>query len=293
MTEYIDRRKDWMRSRRTRRKQARQARFNRQVFRYMLLGALLWGGGQTMMKLPWHLANQSSDIIVHGNNVVTTEQVRKSLGDLKDSQVFQLDPRKLEKKVETLKAVKYAFVRRCALPKPTVTVEVLEEFPWATFSTSPDDPPTAVISQSGRLIPISEFPKMKQPPLMIYGSPTLKLNSKMVAQWASWVAFISNQTGEPVQSVDLRKPFEVCVQNGELYLKLGAADGTLTTRLGRLSSIISSIEPLKSRLEYIDLGLDNNVPLKLAKKPIEGRQSQATESLEHIQQAQIPTVRSM
>ena len=290
-SEYVDRRKDWIRSRRNRRKQARSARLNRQVFRYILLLGLLWGGGQTLMRLPWLLANPETDIVVHGNHVVTTEQVRKSLGDMTDAKVFQLDPRKLERKVEALKAVKYAFVRRCALPKPVVTVEVLEEFPWATFSTAPDAPPTAVISQSGRMIPLSEFPRIARPPLTIYGAPSLKLNSRLVAQWASWAAFISTQTGQPVQSVDLRKPYEVCVQNGELYLKLGAADGTLTTRLGRLSSILASIEPLKSRLEYIDLGLDNNVPLKLAKRPIEGRQNQ--ETIEHLQQAQVPAARAM
>src|SRR5262249_7824989 len=117
------------------------------------------------------------------------------------------------------------------------------------------------------------------------------LNSRSVAQWASWVGFISAQTGHPVQAVDLRKPFDICVQDGELFLKLGAADATLTTRLGRLSSIMASIEPLRSRLEDIDLGLDNNVPLKIAKKPIEGRQN--LDTIEHLQQAQVPVIHTM
>ncbi len=90
------------------------------------------------------------------------------------------------------------------VPKPAIIVEVLEEYPWASFSTAPDQPPQAVIAQSGRMIPIKDFPTVEQPKLMVYGSPALKLNSKNVAQWASWLAFISAQTGQPVDYVDLR-----------------------------------------------------------------------------------------
>ena len=49
-------------------------------------------------------------------------------------------------------------------------------------------------------------------------------------------------------------------------LKLGTPDSTLTRRLGRFSSVMAAIEPLRSKLEYVDLGLDNNIPLKVAKK---------------------------
>lgn len=272
MSMHVDRRKDWMRSRRKKRKQARKARFNRQVLRYVMLGLLVWGGCSALTKLSWQLTDPAVDVVVHGNGVVETAQIRDALGPISDRNIFQLDPRKLEQKLESLKAVKYAFVRRYAFPKPTLVVEVLEEFPWAVFSTDPDQAPEAVISQSGRLIPLKDFPRMAQPPMCIYGAPSLKLTSKEVSQWASWSSYISAQTGQPVQFIDLRKPYDVRVQDGDLYLKLGASDATLTRRLGRLSSILTALQPLKSRLEYVDLGLDNNVPLKLAKKPIDGRQ---------------------
>jgi hypothetical protein len=32
--------------------------------------------------------------------------------------------------------------------------------------------------------------------------------------------------------------------------------------------VLTAIEPLKGRLQYIDLSLDNNIPLKVAKKDI-------------------------
>lgn len=284
---YVDKRKEWIRSRRKRRHHARRSRLHRQVFRYIMCIALLWGGTSGLMHLRWNINDANTDIIVRGNNVVSSEQVREAIGPVDAKQLFQLDPHKLESKVASLKAVKFAFVRRHAIPRPTITVDVLEEYPWATFSTAPDQPPQAVIAQSGRLIPIKDFPTIEQPPLMIYGQPGLKMTSKSVAQWASWIAFISAQTGEPVQYVDFRKNFEICVQNGDLFLKLGAADNTLTRRLGRLSSILTAIEPLKSRLEYVDLGLDNNIPLKVAKKPIEGR---VIGNVDHMQEAHVPGI---
>jgi hypothetical protein len=175
-----------------------------------------------------------------------------------------------------LQAVKHAFVRRYAFPQPRIVVEVLEEFPWATYAPSPEAPAQYVIAQSGRMIPIKDFPAVTQPPLMIYGNSNLKMTSNDVVQWAKWVAFISEQTQQPVQFVDLRKPFDIRVQNGDLYLKLGTADTSLTRRLGRLTSVLAAVQPMKGRLEYIDLGLDNNIPLKVAKKDLKERDRTAT-----------------
>jgi hypothetical protein len=281
-----EQRKEWMKSRRNRRKQARRARLNRQVFRYVVLLALLYGGCAGLAKLPWQTRDLQGDVVVHGGNVVSADQVKTALGDIKDKRVFQLDPRKLEKRVESLKAVKYAFVRRYTIPKPTIVVEILEEFPWASFSTSPDLPPQAVIAQTGRLIPIKDFPRIAKPDLVVYGPPAMKINGKSVSNWASIIAFITAQTGQPVQFVDLRRPFDICVQNGDLFLKLGAADATLKRRLGRLSSILTAIEPLKTRLEFVDLSLDNNIPLKIAKKPLDGHPYHG--DIDHLQQAQLP-----
>lgn len=266
MTLPVDQRKEWIRSRRNKRKQARSARYRRQFFRYFLLLALLYGGYSGFARLPWGLSDVSRDIQVRGNHIASEDQVRGVLGNAMGAKVFQIDPKMLEKQVESLKAVRHAFVRRYALPHPTVVVDVLEEFPWATYSPNPETPPTAVIAESGRMIPINEFPTVAQPKLLIYGPGNMKITRSEVAQWAQWVGFIAEQTGEEVQFVDMRKPQDVRVQDGsDIYLKLGTADTTLTRRLGRLSSVLTAIEPLKGRLEYVDLGLDNNIPIKVAK----------------------------
>ncbi len=273
MTVPAETRKEWIRSRRQRKKVARRARFRRQMVRYMVLCLLLVLGWSGFTKLPWTLKHGQEDILVHGNQVATVEQVRESIASAVNTPLYRVNPRQLEKQIVALRAVKHAFVRRYALPRPRIVVEVLEEFPWASFSQGPDQPVESVIAQSGRMIPIKDFPTITQPQLVFYGKPGLKMEHANVAQWAKWVAYISEQTGQPVEYVDLRNSNDVQIQNGDLHLKIGIADTSLTRRLGRLTSVLAAIQPMKSRLEYIDLSLDNNIPLKVSKKEKDSKDS--------------------
>jgi cell division septal protein FtsQ len=262
-----DQRREWMRSRRKQRKATRRARSRRQAFRYVLLIGMLVAGAACFTHLPWKLHSEQTEVIVHGNSVATRDQILKLTRAAVNVPVYRLDPKKLENQIASLKAVRHAFVRRYALPKPHLVVEVLEEYPWATYSPDPAKPAEAVIAQSGRFISIAEFPKVVQPHLVIYAQPTMKLTSREVAQWASWANYITTQTGRPVDYIDMRQPFDVKVANGDLTLKLGMPDQTLTRRLGRLVSILPAVEPIKDKVDYIDLGLDNSIPLKISKGP--------------------------
>jgi cell division septal protein FtsQ len=266
MAPHLTQRQEWIRSRRQRRKGAKSARLRRQFLRYILLASLLWGGLFVFQTMQWTISKPETDIVIHGNIVTTDKQIRDKLTSFLDSPIYKIEPAAVEKRVAELQAVKYAFVRRYALPRPKIVVEVLEEFPWATFSTDPDGDPEAVISESGRLIPIKDFPTVQQPVLKIYGSKTCRFKASDVSQWAHWIAFIQAQTHQTIEYIDMRKPLDVVIQDGDLCLKLGAPDTTLTRRLGRLASVMSALEPLRGRLEYVDLGLDNNIPLKVASK---------------------------
>jgi cell division septal protein FtsQ len=263
---HADKRQEWIRGRRERRKLARAARVRRQILRYLLLCLLLASGAGALTLLPWRLADPDRDIEVRGNSVVAVEQIRGALASDVGKPLYKLDPQRLAGQVRSLEAVRYAFVRRYLLPRPHLVVEVLEEFPWATLATDPGRPPDLVISETGRLIPISQFPSLVKPQFKIYGTADLRLSRAQVAQWAAWVAYIEAQTGEKVTYLDMRQPQDVRVQDGDLYFKIGSADSTLTRRLARLASLMPALVPFRGRLEYVDLSLDNNVPLKVAKK---------------------------
>ena len=266
MAVQLDQRQEWIRTRRQKRKGAKSARLRRQFFRYVFLAAMLCGGFYGFQHVPWTIADADRDIVVRGNLVASTDQIKSVIADSLDKPIYEMDPKKLEGRISALRAVKFAFVRRYVWPRPKLVIEVLEEYPWATFYKDPDGEPEAVIAQSGRMIPIADFPNIEQPALKIYGSANLKLTSAEVNQWASWVAYIGTLTKEPVDSVDIRQPNDVRVTDGDLLLKLGTPDTTLGRRLGRLASVMTAIEPLRGKLEYVDLALDNNIPLKVAKK---------------------------
>jgi len=265
MIMHVERRREWIKSRRNQRHLARTARLRRQFLRYMMLMVLLVIGGNALVRLPWSISNTESDLTVRGNLVTSREQIAKKVASSVGKPLFAVDPHTLEQSVAELPAVKHAFVRRYAFPHPHILVEVLEEFPWATYIPEKGKAPEAVISQSGRVIPLKDFPGIMRPPLQVYGPTALKMKGSDVIQWASWSNYISQQTKMPVESIDFTNPHEIIVENVEVHLKLGTADSSLTRRLGRLTSVISAIDPLKTKLEYIDLGLDNNIPLKLSK----------------------------
>jgi cell division septal protein FtsQ len=263
---HVRQRQDWIRGRRERRNLARTARLRRQVFRYLVLLLLLIIGGCSLRYLPWSLPITTSEIVVSGNQVVTSDQVKATLLASNGQPLYRLNPQRLQQQVEELEAVRYAFVHRYLVPRPHLVVDVLEEFPWASLSTGPDQPVEAVISQSGRIIPVSKFPAIFQPSFKIYAASNLQLNQQQVEQWSGWVAFTAAQTGRSVDSIDLRNPASVAIQNGDIYLKVGVADSSLTKRLGRLASLMPVLADLPGELQYIDLSLDNNIPLKVAAK---------------------------
>ncbi len=274
----VDQRKDWIKSRRRKRKNARGTRLRRQLFRLFLLVSIVSVCFAGFAYLPWSVSDSDHEIIVKGNHFTATEQIRKVLMDALYTPVFELDPKAQEKRVEALETINNAFVRRYAFPRPHVVVEVLEEQPWASLGYDPAQPIHSVIAESGRMIPIKKFPRVTVPALKIYGSSNLKMTALDVKQWATWVSYIEKQTKDQVEFVDMRKPFDVNVQTKQLVLKLGIPDTALTQRLGRLTTILPTLRQYKDSLEYVDLALDNNIPLKISKAKLEASKAAEKEA---------------
>lgn len=218
-------------------------------------------------KLPWSLTDFDNDIVVKGNLYTPSEKIKKIVcSSYMYSPVYRLSPCAIEEKIESLAPVKHAFVRRSAFPHPMLVIDVLEEFPWACLSSSPEAEPHAVIAESGRLIPISQFPIYPRPILTVCGSKALTLKAEDVKQWGTWINFIEQQTSEMVANLDIRRPYDVRVKTTNIQFRLGIPDTNLSHRLGRLASIIPEVKKYSDQLEYVDLALDNNIPLKLSKE---------------------------
>lgn len=243
--------------------------------RLTVLLSLVFAAVSGFVFLPWTLTDARTQITVEGNRATSDDQVRGTLVSALGKPLYKLNPKELEKLVCTLPTVRYAFVRRHALPSPGLTVAVLEEFPWASFCNSPDGDPQAVISQTGRLIPLNDFPQVSKPQLRICGNNPFVFKPAEVATWDEAVRLIAEQVGQPVSVVDLRDPTKIIVYCGDLELHVGQADSTLPRRLKRLSSVLPAALALKDKLKYIDLSLDSNIPLKVERSALaNGRDSE-------------------
>lgn len=265
---YMEERAGRIKGRREKRHQARNARKRRQVLRYTFLCALLFCGIAGFIKVSWSVADPETDIKVSGNEVVTAKQVRKVLMSFLQKPIYTLNPKELEAKVQSLPDVQRAFIRRYIFPRPYLDVIVMEEFPWASYASSPDQPVSAVISQTGRLIPIDQFPTIHQPALKIFAAADTHYTDHDVVQWSNCVNYISAQIGRPVDYIDMRKANDIQVIAGDLRLRLGAADSMLQKRIARLPSVMPVLATLKKEnIDYVDLSLDSNVPLKISKSP--------------------------
>lgn len=256
-------RQDWIRGRREKRKLARTTRLRRQVFRLALLFGLVFAAVSGFVYLPWTLTNASAQITIHGNRVTTDNQVRATMTSALGKPLYKVNPKELEKQVCTLPSIRYAFVRRHALPTPGLDVQVLEEFPWASFCENPDAEPEAVISQSGRRIPTKDFPNIVKPQLRFCGSSAFAMSPADVARWDELVRLVGDQIGQPVSAVDMRQPAKIVIFCGDFELHVGQSDSSLSRRLRRLNSVLPAAVALKNNLKYVDLSLDSNVPLKI------------------------------
>lgn len=266
----VEKRRQWIRSRRQQRKLTKLARLRRQLLRYSVLCALLVAGGMAFYKIHWTLPTSSSDqsVVIKGNLVASDEQIRRALGITFNNLLFALNPKDLEQRVEKLGVIRCAFVRRYALPSPKLQVDVLEEFPWATLYLNDVDTPQFIIAQSGRLISIHDFPHVYQPALRIYcrDKDSVKLNADDVSHWADWIAYVEKQMQCPVQCIDMHDARDVKIQTDKCILALGSADNSLTNRLVRLASVLEVLSSEHKEPSYVNLALNSNIPVKLAKK---------------------------
>ncbi len=272
----VEKRRQWIKSRREQRKLTKYARLRRQLLRYGILCTLLTIGVVGFTRVCWQLsANKNAQSIeIAGNFVAEDRQIRQALKpEIVNTPLFNLNPTELENRIKTLSIVKHAFVRRYALPSPKLKVEVLEQFPWASLycDASPENKdliPQFVVAESGRLVSIAEFPHVYRPALRIYcnNSSQCNFNVTTVENWANWIHYISKETQSPVVAIDMRQPQDVKIETSKFKIALGMPDSGLTHRLYRLASVLGVLANQHKEPVYVNLGLNSNIPVKLAKK---------------------------
>ncbi len=129
----VEKRRQWIKSRREQRKLTKYARLRRQFLRYLVLLSMLSIGVFVFYRVHCHLYENKQGLTIRGNFVASNEQIFNALKSKStNTPLFFVNPNELENNIKELGAVKHAFVRRYVLPRPLLKVEVLEEFPWAS-----------------------------------------------------------------------------------------------------------------------------------------------------------------
>ncbi len=259
-------RQEWIKNRRRLRKQSKEASDRRKVLKLIFTLLLLFLSIYGFTKEPWYINNFEKDIIVSGNHVLDASLVRQLVCPFFEKPLFQVNPKAVESRLEQLSIVNKAFVRRYIIPRPKVEILLWEEFPWANLTNNLKNPAYLVVSQTGRIISVNDFPQIEKPKLLVVANENLHLNSAQIVKWQGILDFIASQDNTPVQYLDLTNPFDIRVQTASLNIKLGAIDNTFQKRLLRLPSVLAGIKDYRPKLVYLDLSLDSNIPIKLSEK---------------------------
>ncbi len=259
-------RQEWIKNRRRLRKQSKEASDRRKILKLIFTLLLLFLSIYGFTKEPWHINNFEKDIIVSGNHVLDASLVRQLVCPFFEKPLFQVNPKAVESRLEQLSIVNKAFVRRYIIPRPKVEILLWEEFPWANLTNNLNNPANLVVSQTGRIISVNDFPQIEKPKLLVIANENLHLNSVQIVKWQGILDFIASQDNTPVQYLDLTNPFDIRVQTASLNIKLGAIDNTFQKRLLRLPSVLAGIKDYRPKLVYLDLSLDSNIPIKLSEK---------------------------
>ena len=77
--------------------------------------------------------------------------------------------------------------------------------------------------------------------------------------------YIEDQAHCPVFALDMRDAHDIKVETGKFTIALGFPDSSLTARLYRLASVLDVMEKEHREPVYVNLGLNNNIPIKLPK----------------------------
>lgn len=85
----VEKRRQWIKSRREQRKLTKYARLRRQFLRYFVLLCLLSAGVFAFYRLHWHVFENKDGLIIKGNVVASNEQISHVIqGEVSNIPIF-------------------------------------------------------------------------------------------------------------------------------------------------------------------------------------------------------------
>ncbi|MBP0030106.1 cell division protein FtsQ/DivIB [Roseofilum sp. Guam] len=235
-----------------RRKQLRQRqrlKVLQTLWQTVAVGAIAYGGGWLLTQPNWAI-REPEQVIITGNELVTTEALREILPIQYPQLVFRLQPDKIAQTLKAKGPVAQARVTRQLFPL-RLTIEVSERFPVAIAIESRQSQTVGLIDEQGIWMPMENYTELTSFPL-----PTLKIIGPLVHYQSYWPQAYTALKESPVQITELNwedpKNLILTTELGQVHL------GVYTPQFSKQLQVLDQMRQLPQQLDprqmnYIDL----------------------------------------
>lgn len=238
-------------------------------------------------KPDWMLRNPSQ-IVIEGNQSLSSDMIRASLGIRYPQSVLALQPEALAHQLEAEAPIANASVRRRMFP-PGVVIQIQERRPVATVYTGSSRPANmpinkaldnlvvvALLDEQGTWMPYEKFASLNQsqslPALKVIG-----MSPEYRSQWQQMYQTISRSPVK-VTSIDWRDPSNLILQTDLGLVHCGPLDSRFEEQLkvlDRMRKLPDMVEA--DQIAYIDVSNPDMPMLELTSGTVSPMQRQNEE----------------
>lgn len=206
---------------------------------------------------------------IMNNNIISEDMIFENLADVQIPQlpIFMMGVNEIKHEIYKNPIVKRVYVRRYAFPA-RMDIIIKERVPIVLLKTNLKSNPVAFYTSDNILIKDKKYmsyPFSKSLKTILVKSPfsSKSWTKKKFTYIEKIINAVEQNSGEPVQYIDMRKPNDVYIKIPTASIRLGSLDSTIFERIQRIYTILPKINDLKGKVKYIDLSWDKVNYIKL------------------------------
>lgn len=215
----------------------------------------------------------SKHVEIIGNSIVSKEKILTELKtyQIPNKPIYKINPREIEEKIEVLKPIKNAYVRRFWLPAKFL-IMIEEVTPALIISPNEESPAVIAFALSGEPIAREYLPLNTKYPvvkILSYGGKRDDYDNwdrEKILNLYNLASAIKNYSNENIEYIDLRNPHNVFVQLDTVKLRIGEIDSTVYERIKTISNILPEVRNIPGKIKYVDLAWKDSKYLKMENK---------------------------
>lgn len=219
------------------------------LWQTVAVGAIAYGGGWLLTQPNWAI-HDPQQVVITGNELLTTEALREMLPIKYPQSLFRLQPHEIAQALEAKGPIAQAQVTRQLLPL-RLTIKVSERKPVAIAMDSRQSKTVGLIDEQGIWMPMESYIQLTS-----FALPTLKIIGPLAHYQSSWPQIYGVLKESPVQISELNwedpKNLILTTELGQVHL------GVYTPQFAQQLQVLDQMRQLPEQLDprqmnYIDL----------------------------------------